>query len=267
MPNLSISTAAQFSKAIDDRNALNNIVDVTFFVPCYNEENAIRATLEKICKVAKESNLSYEILVCDDCSSDNSVNEVEDFASQNPNVFLRINQNSLNRGLGHNYLSCAHDAVGKYYIMVCGDDSETEESLIDILAARGKAEIVVPYFDKDTRTIGRRITSFLFTNIVNLLGGFNLKYYNGVVLHLRENVTRCAPSSSGFGYQAELLTILLHEGTSFIHIPISNKDRESGISRAFRLQNIASVGHSLLQILLRRIRCIIWPVNPHHQKS
>lgn len=234
-------------------------VDVTFYVPCHNEEEKIKNTLEKLVRVACAAGVTYEILVFNDGSTDQTQQLAEAFSAAHPDVIMRIIRNSRPRGLGYNYIEGAFQGLGNYYMMICGDDSETEESIATILGLRGSADIIVPYFDDfDTRNVFRRHLSKTFTKIVNLLNGFDVHYYNGVILHKRYNIMRWHPSSSGFAYQAELLSTLLFHNQTYVQVKIANKDRENGISRAFRLQNICSVTHSLLQIFFLRVRNVIW---------
>lgn len=241
------------------RKQVENAVEVTFYIPCLNEERNIIATLDKITSIATRLNLAFELLIYNDGSTDNTKELAEDYAKNHPEFLIRVVNNTKRRGLGYNYIDGAFLGFGKYYMMICGDNAETEESILRILEPRGTADIVIPYFGNlDTRNAMRRILSRLFTTIVNLLSGHRIKYYNGPVLHLRHNVMRWHPTSSGFGYQAELLSILLDSHCSYIEVNVSNHDRSGGFSRAFKPQNILSVMHSLLQIFFHRIRATIW---------
>ena len=66
---------------------------------------------------------------------------------------------------------------------------------------------------------------------------------------------RWGPYSFGFGFQAELITRLLDEGASYIEIPLSNTHREkSGGNSALNFKNLLSVGHTLSEVLIRRVR-------------
>jgi len=242
------------------REFIDNYFEITFFVPCRNEEAAILATLVKIKKVAEEVGISYEILIYDDASTDKTLDLVAYFHKQNPEVPLRLFARPKRKGLGYNYFAGAYEGYGKHYMMVCGDNSETEKSMHQLLSRRGKAEMIIPYFaELDSRTGFRRYLSRIFTILVNGIGGFNLRYYNGTVLHFRKNICRWAPISSGFAYQAELLSILLSEDKSYEQIQIDNNDRVVGFSRAFTFMNILSISHSLSQIFLRRMRRILFP--------
>jgi len=249
----------ELDNLIKKRMELENFLEITFYVPCYNEEGSIIVTLKKIISVAKELNITFDLLVYNDGSTDNTRQLVENFAKDHPEILIRIVNNKKRKGLGFNYIDGAFLGFGKYYIMICGDNSETRESMMKILEKRGSADIVIPYFGNlDTRNTIRKILSRLFILIVNLINGHKIKYYNGVVLHLRQNVMRWHPTSSGFAYQAELLSILLNMNKSYIETKISNIDRKEGFSKAFTVQNCFSVMHSLLQIFFRRIRSTIW---------
>ncbi len=243
------------------RQDIENLIDITFFIPCLNEEYSIIATLDKLVAVAEELKLTFELLIYNDGSTDHTKMLVENYAKEHQGLFLRLINNEKRKGLGYNYIDGAFVGFGKYYMMVCGDNSETADSLREIIQRRGTADIVIPYFGElDTRNVFRRNLSKLFTFIVNSIGGHHIKYYNGTVLHERFNIMRWHPSSSGFAYQAEMLVIMLGERKTYCEVQVANRDREKGISRAFHLQNIFSVTHSLFQILCRRIRREIWPL-------
>ena len=245
---------------LKNREKLENLVEVTFYVPCLNEENSIIPTLDKLVSVAKDLNLTFELIVYNDGSTDKTKEIVENYIKKHSDILARIINRVKRKGLGYNYIDGAFLGIGKYYMMICGDNSETEESLREILERRGSADIIIPYFGHlDKRSFARRNLSKLFTWIVNYLSGNKINYYNGVVLHLRFNVMRWHPMSIGFAYQAELLSIMLDENKSYVQVLISNNDRETGFSRAFYFLNFLSVVHSLLQISFRRIRRAITP--------
>lgn len=229
--------------------------ELSFFVPCLNEEDNIGPTLETLVQVAGELGIECEILVFDDASTDATVLRVRAFQERAPDAGVRLFENPRTMGLGFNYVEGAFQGRGTYYMLVNGDHAESLDALRAILELRGQADMIVPYFDeRDVRGRRRRAVSKTFTWIVNRVGGFRLQYYNGPVLHRRELVTRWHPDSQGYAYQAELITTLLRLGKTVREVQIANQDRATGVSKAFTVQNILSVGHSLLQIALRRLR-------------
>lgn len=227
---------------------------VTFFLPCLNEEGIISSVIESILGLMDEIGDPYEILVVDDASTDNSVREVEDSQRLHPGKPIRLIRSPFWRGLGRNYFIAAQRAHHEYFMLVSGDGAQSPEAIRIILAFKGQADAIIPYFGfKESRTLPRRILSRLFTWIINLLSGHRLNYYNGPVLHKTENVRMWFAETTGFGYQAELLCRLLDQGISIQQILIQNTDRTRGTTKAFALGNMLSLSNSLFHIALRRL--------------
>jgi hypothetical protein len=66
---------------------------------------------------------------------------------------------------------------------------------------------------------------------------------------------RWGPYSFGFGFQAELITRLLDEGATYLEIPVfASHEEKAGGNSALNWRNYLSVGHTLLEIFIRRIR-------------
>jgi len=234
---------------------IDYIYDITFFVPCLNEEKNINDTLNTIVSAVSETNLTYEILIIDDNSTDGTINKVEEYKNSYPHLNINLIRNGLTKGLGTNYVDGAFIGKGRHYMLVNGDNAEPKQTLLVIIRKLGFADMIIPYFStQDNRSVFRIYLSKLFTKIVNLVGGFKISYYNGPVLHLRYNVMRWSPDTQCFAYQAELITRILIEGGSFHEVQISNTDRGSGETKAFSIKNILGIIHSLLQIFFRRLR-------------
>ena len=72
---------------------MNNKLDISVVVPLYNEEESLPELLQWIDRVAKENELSYEVILIDDGSTDNSWSVVENLKERYPAIkgisFLR----------------------------------------------------------------------------------------------------------------------------------------------------------------------------------
>jgi glycosyltransferase involved in cell wall biosynthesis len=229
-------------------------LDLTFFVPCYNEAGNIRATVDTILTAMHGSTVSYEILMCDDSSEDNTKEIIDSIIIDNKSSRLRLVANDINRGLGFNYFRCAFLAHGKHYMLINGDNVEPSEAIKRIVHLLGKRDMIIPYFGKeDKRSLFRRSVSRFFSFLINVLGGHRVYYYNGPVLHQTDNVRFFRSETHGYGYQAELICRLLHENISYEQVAVPNADREWGFSKAFSIGNILSVCNSLFHIFVRRL--------------
>jgi glycosyltransferase involved in cell wall biosynthesis len=230
-------------------------LDLTLFVPCYNEEENIVGTLEEIARAMVELDFSWEVIVIDDASQDGTVPLVLAYMEQHQEMPLTLVVREENEGVAHNYIEGAFLGRGRYYKLVNGDNVETGSQLVALLRHIGEAEILIPYHQNviTTRTLYRRFLSRLFTLLVNLVGGFRLRYYNGCGVNLRYNIMRWNTTYHGFGFQADLITKLLAQGKSYREIPVIGMERQTGTSKAMTLKNFFSVLHFFIDLAILRI--------------
>ena len=82
---------------------------------------------------------------------------------------------------------------------------------------------------------------------------------DGLAGQFRYNVMRWHSNSHGFGFQADLITRLLDLNATYIEVPVYPNERAGGETKAFKLRNICSVGHTLLEIWIRRLGKFVYP--------
>ncbi len=240
-----------------ETDLVSSSVELTFLIPCYNEEENVIGAIEKVVQAAGRLDITYEILVFDDASKDHTVKVVREYQMAHPHLPLRLFTTDVNQGVARNFVEGAFQGCGKYYRLVCGDDVEPLESHLAILERRGDADILVPYYTTIYgRKTWRHLISRLYTVLVNVASNNSLRYYNGCPLYIRYDVLRWHVEATGFGYQAEFLTRLLHEGKSYVEVPLVARDRDG--SGSVNLRNFLSVGHTLLKIALRRLRVYLF---------
>ncbi|MBF0207305.1 MAG: glycosyltransferase [Oligoflexia bacterium] len=234
---------------------MKNSIEISFFVPCYNEASRIIPTFKKIINIGELLKLSLEIIVCNDSSTDNSLLEIQKFCDQNTQTRIHIINNTKQNGVAYNYFNAVTIAKGTYYMLISGDDAEDKNSILEVIKLRGKAEMIIPYLSPDSRKWIRIFLSNAFTMIVNLSSGNKIKYYNGNVLHLRRNLLNIKTSTNltGIVYQAEIILKLLKKNTSYIEVPTRNNEKKGWITSALRPWNFLLVTLFFSRILTRRL--------------
>ena len=231
---------------------MDNIEKITLsiYVPCFNEENNIVNTLNKIKEAIQH--ISYEVLVVDDASKDKTIEVVEKFKKDNSDINIKIFRNENNRGIGFNYRATAHRALGKYYMMITGDAPEISGDIKKVVNNIGKADIILTYII-DKRGIFRRTLSIIYSFIINLITLNNIKYYNGPNIHLLENVKLYSQKGSGFGYSAELITAQIRKKKTYVEVEICPYIKPSQKLELIAPQVIPSVIGSIISIFFNQI--------------
>lgn len=232
-------------------------VEFTAFVSCYNEADLIGVTLETICDAVREVGLTFEAIVIDDCSKDNSVDVIKGFIAAHPDENITLIANKKNKGLALNYLDAAFAGRGKYYRMFCGDNAEPKADIVAILRAVGEADCIVPY-QLHKRRLGRKLLSGVYTFIINAITGNRIRYYNGLAVHLRRNVMRWHTNTRGFGFQAEILCLLLDLGFTYREVAVVGQEMRQGKSNALTIRNFLSVAHTIIEIVNRRLSGLVY---------
>jgi glycosyltransferase involved in cell wall biosynthesis len=235
-------------------------IDLTIFISCYNEASYIVDTLETVrAALADVGGISSEIIVIDDCSRDRSAELVEDYIRRHPDERILLRRNRINRGLAQNYVDAAFLGKGKYFRLICGDNAEPKDTMIAVFREIGKADMIIPYYvSSEGRSLYRLLLSSTYSRLVNAIGGFRLHYYNGLAVHLRYNVMRWHPNTRGFGFQADILCMLLDHGFSYKEVPVRMVERKGGDSRALTFPNMLSVAHTLVDLFFRRLSHLIY---------
>lgn len=230
-------------------------LDLTVFISCYNEEEYIVDTIEVVREALNEvPRISYEIIIVDDRSRDRSSEVVKAYIATHPDEPIVLRTNKTNRGLAQNYLDVAFIGRGKYYRLVCGDNAEPKETMRSVFGAIGQTDMIIPYYvTSEGKGLYRRSLSKTYTGLVNLISGFHLQYYNGLAVHLRYNVMRWHPNTRGFGFQADIICMLLDQGFSYKEVPVKTVERRTGGSSALAPRNVLSVAHTLVDLTFRRI--------------
>ena len=212
---------------------------VSIVVPAYNEAENIVPALEEMVAACESAKLTYEIVVVNDCSTDETAVKAKAYSQKKREV--RVIDNPVNLGFGGAFRAGLAQATMDSAVMVCGDNCIDRDELGHILRRAGEADIVVPYIaNPEIRTLPRRLLSQVYVFILNVLFGLNLKYYNGHNVFPTKAVqgTRFGP---GFGFSAEILIQMLSRGHTCIQVPMIIRPRLRGKTKAFTIKNIGQV--------------------------
>ena len=104
-----------------------NFIDVSIVVPTYNEEASVIQVIGDIHNAMKLTNYSYEILVVDDCSTDNTVDLVKDRND------VRLIKHKFNQGSGAARRTGIRAARGEIIVMIDADCTYPTKEIPELL--------------------------------------------------------------------------------------------------------------------------------------
>lgn len=103
---------------------------LTIAIPTYNRAGFLKQSLERISKQIVGHEKDIELIVSDNCSTDDTKSVVSGFVENG--VPIIYNRNAVNKGMDGNFVYCFQNATSKY-VWVLGDDDYLIEGTISRL--------------------------------------------------------------------------------------------------------------------------------------
>ena len=165
---------------------------VSVAMATFNGEKYLLPQLESL---AKQSKLPFELVVCDDGSTDNTVQLLNDFAKSAP-FPVRIFQNHEPLGFADNFLKCAHMCDGDWTAFCDQDDFWLPCKLQDVvtgLARNPGARLVLQsalICDRDLKSNGRVFPGSIKHGTYSMHDQFGFWVWPGFLQTFRTNLLK-----------------------------------------------------------------------------
>jgi glycosyltransferase involved in cell wall biosynthesis len=207
--------------------------------------------------VAKNENLSYEIVVVDDGSNDETYKRAIKYAQRNNHV--KVISYEENVGKGHAVRTGILETTGEIVIFTDGDREINFDSIQKYIEALQHADIVIASKrHPDSVVIAPRIRKILssgFMVLVRILTGANLKDTQvGLKLMKRSAVNSIFPrlAVKRYAFDVELLAVAHLYGLKVVEMPVNIK-----FDSSFKVEAVWHMFIDLLGIAYR-LRVIHW---------
>jgi glycosyltransferase involved in cell wall biosynthesis len=251
---------------------------LSVFIPAFNEEGNIEATVHELRTALQAQAIDYEIIIVNDGSSDRTAEIAEALRAADSRI--RVIHNPRNLGLAKTFRIGAQAARLDYVGWIPGDNGFPAASLEQWLAPIGKADLIQTHLlNSEVRYLGRRIISRGYTRTMNTIFGLRIKYYNGIQIYRREAIQSIETSSDGFALLSEILVKLLATGNSYIEVGINMQERAQGQSKAVKIKNILDVIKTVIRLFVdikivhrsryrsRGVKLPWWPQQPAPKRA
>lgn len=220
------------------------MLKISVLIPCFNEEKTIIQLLNVV-NLQNIENISFEIIVINDGSSDNSLRLLQ----ENSHLYSQLVSLDKNLGKGGAVIEGLKVAQGDYVLFQDADleYDPNDYHLILKPILLGEADIVfgsrnlapqmtrVHYF---WNKVGNRLITFIF-NILNNTTFTDI--YSCYFLFKRNLVDPEELRVRGWAQQAEILGLAIKRGSTFYEVPISYFGRTHAEGKKIRAYNTLNV--------------------------
>lgn len=206
-----------------------SIPEISFVIPCYNEEGNLRELFKAIRAVVEPRDIAYEIIVTDDCSADKSWEILKELAGADPRVrALRL---AVNCGESAAQWVAMKSARGKYIVTLDADLQNNPDDLPKFLEALKSYDCVCgsrvatrAQSDGFVKVASSRIANW----VRNKLSGENISDAGCCYRAFKRD---CIKDLKFFkGMHRFMPTLFKLEGFTVAEIPISSNPRFAGQS-------------------------------------
>jgi glycosyltransferase involved in cell wall biosynthesis len=192
-----------------------SIKRLSIIIPAYNEENTIALILDRINEVKLMRNIEKEVIIVNDCSSDNTEGALQDYMTNTPNLtinYFKYVKHEINQGKGAAIHTGIAQATGDYLLVQDADleyDPGEYNTLLKPIVL-GSADVVygsrfiggnphrILFF---WHSIGNRVLTFLS----NMMSNLNLTdMETGYKLFRTSIIQRIYLHEKRFGFEPEV---------------------------------------------------------------
>jgi len=224
--------------------------ELTVAIMAYNEEKTLHAVIEGLVAELERLQVSHEVLVIDDGSSDRTGEIAAGWARENRRI--RVINHRPNLGLGEVYRTGFRQCRGDF-VTFFPADGQFEPSVIgDYLAKNRGADLVLGYTVEERRDALSELLSAAERLLFRLLMG-SLPDFRGIIMFRRSLLEQFELASTGRGQMIMLELILKAQrgGCTIDRQRITILPRQEGKSKVNNLRTIWANAVQLLQLRIR----------------
>jgi len=232
----------------DKENRVVSSPSVSVCFPAYNEEETVAVVVTQAHDLLAPSQLDYEILVCNDGSSDRTGQIIDELAGRVAR--LRVLHNKRNLGIRATFERLYSEASKEFVFLNSTDQQWETRILFDLLPLAAKWDIVIASRKEKHYGVVREAVSWAFNAIPSILFGVRTVDAGAVKLMRREIIERFPVVSRSPFSEAERLIRASRAGYRITYFPVSIAAREAGKARGVSFAAVAEALKDVARVWL-----------------
>tara|TARA_B110000116_G_scaffold109841_1_gene95276 strand:+ start:493 stop:1221 length:729 start_codon:yes stop_codon:yes gene_type:complete len=224
------------------------VPEISIIIPCYNLENIVKTTVKNILENLEKFSDSFEILIVNDGSTDNTLEVIQDI--KNNHECIHVITYSQNKGKGYAVKTGILQSIGSYIVFIDGDLDITSDAIQNYIEELNNFDLVIGSKSLQSSEIeirqSRKILSDIFSSIVKFLTGLKIqdtqvgfKVGNGEDLRKIFKIMNI----DGFAFDVELLVIATKLNLRIKEMPVKLK-----IMKSFRFNSAVQMFYDVVKI-------------------
>lgn len=205
-----------YKNAARKKNIINS-KKVSVVVPNYNYENYIE---ERIDSILMQTYPIHEFIILDDCSTDNSVNKIEEIIKKHPDVNIKFVKNEKNSGSVFSQWQKAFSlSTGDYVWIAEADDSCSHYFLENVMKGFDSPNVVLSYAESMRIDENNRIISISCRDWMLAVSSvkWNKSYINSGINEIQNALAICntIPNVSAVVFKKSNQVEIIEEAKKF----------------------------------------------------
>jgi len=173
-------------------------MQLSVVVPVYNEEAGLEEFLNRISNALSKLEITYEIILVDDGSKDQTVGKIRNWSQLNQSVQVVLVEHLINRGHTVSLNSGLQQAQGQFILSMDGDLQHPPELVGEFWLERDSADVVVGCQESRSSSVYKVPLAFLFYRFVGIISGIPIVRNNGDFRLMRRDLLEAASNSNLF---------------------------------------------------------------------
>lgn len=234
---------------------------LSLVIPAFNESESIVRAIDEALAALQTLTSSFEILVVDDGSDDETAPRVVWAAQRDPRV--RLVRHAHNRGYGAALRSGFLAARGERVAFTDADCQFHLRDLARLLSLAESHDVVCGYRLRRQDSPRRRFLSWGYNALVRVLLGAGVRDVDcALKVFRRDRLLRILPKSEGFFANTEMLVSARRLGMSVAEVGVMHRPRWAGESKV----SLGDVPRTLATLLPYWWR-MLWQPSPEAEQT
>ncbi|MDZ4846246.1 MAG: glycosyltransferase family 2 protein [Chitinophagales bacterium] len=222
---------------------------LTISIPAYNDSRSLMKLVEEAQQLCKRLAISFQILIINDGSSDNTLLVAEQLACKFNNV--QIINHEINLGFGETLKQVFMVPKTEWALFLPGDNQFPVSNLIRFLEIKDEYDFILGFRKERKDRTYRKLYSLVYNRVISLISGCKVRDVNSIVFYRTKIFDTIELRSVSAFVHAEFFIRASAAGFRIKEIEVAHIKREFGFGAGGNVKVIATTVKELFLYLVK----------------